>query len=129
MGKKLFLAQKWVFEAITAEALKNDSYWPENNFLPTITPRPAYIYSNNFSRENFFKKKIWFHWTLLGYSGSLSQDPFGRIFPKCVFLNLLNPLGLPIPSNAMVASKKTLENPRGYVDCREFNPKNCRSLK
>jgi len=33
-------------------------------------------------------------------------DPLGRIFSKCVFLNLLNPLGLPIPINAMVASKK-----------------------
>ena len=55
MGKKLFLAQKWVFEAITAEALKNDSYWPENHFLPTITPKPAYIYPNNFMREMFPK--------------------------------------------------------------------------
>ena len=46
----------------------------------------------------------------MGYLGSLSQDPLGRIFSKCVFLNLLNSLGLPIPSNAMEASKKI---PRG----------------
>ena len=41
----------------------------------------------------------------LGYLGSLSQDPLGRIFSKCVFLNLLSPLGLPIPSNALGSSK------------------------
>ena len=49
----------------------------------------------------------------MGYLGSLSQDPLGRIFSKCVFLNLLNPLGLPIPSNAMEAFKKLSNFPRG----------------
>ena len=68
MGKKLFLAQKWVFEAITAEALKNDSYWPKNHFLPTITPKPTYIYPNNFSRENFSKKNL-VPWDPLGVPG------------------------------------------------------------
>ena len=89
------MAQKWVLKAIIAEALKNDSYWPKNHFLPIITPKPAYIYLNNFSRENFSKKffgpkKIfWSHGTPLGYLGSLSQDPLGRIFSKCAFLNLV----------------------------------------
>ena len=52
-------------------------------------------------------------WDPLGYLGSLSRDPLGRIFSKCVFLSLLNPLGLPIPSNAMEASKKLKKFPRG----------------
>ena len=30
-----------------------------------------------------------------GYLGSLSQDPLGRIFYKCVFLNLLSPWASP----------------------------------
>ena len=47
-----------VFMAIIAEALKNDSYWPQNHFLLIITPKPAYIYPNNFLRENFSKKNL-----------------------------------------------------------------------
>ena len=43
-------------------------------------------------------------------------DPLGRIFSKRVFLNLLNPLGLPIPSNAMVASKKLMISSVGPFD-------------
>ena len=48
-----------------------------------------------------------------GYLGSLSQDPLGRIFSKSVFLNLLSPLGLPLPSNALGSSKKLKNFPRG----------------
>ena len=106
------MAPEWVFTAIKAEALKNESYWPQNHFLLIITPKPAYIYPSNFLRENFSKKN-WSHGTPLGYLGSLSRDPLGRIFSKCVFLNHLNPLGLPIPSNAMEASKKLKYFPRG----------------
>ena len=47
------------------------------------------------------------------YLGSLSQDPLGRIFSKSVFLNLLSPLGLPLPSNALGSSKKLDFFPRG----------------
>ena len=50
------MAQKWVLKAIIAEVLKNDHYWPKNNFLPIITPKPAYIYLNNFLLEIFSKK-------------------------------------------------------------------------
>ena len=85
MGKKLFLAQKWVFEAITAEALKNDSYWPENNFLPTITPRPAYIYSNNFSRENFSKKNFGPMGPPWGTWGPYLRIPSVEYFPNVFF--------------------------------------------
>ena len=49
----------------------------------------------------------------LGYLGSLSRDPLSRIFSKCVFLNLLSPLGLPLPSNALGSSKKLKKIPRG----------------
>ena len=51
----------------------------------------------------------------MGYLGSLSQDPLGRIFSKCAFLNLLSPLGLPLPSNALGSSKKLKIFPRGCV--------------
>ena len=43
---------------------------------------------------------------LHGIPGVLCQDPLGRIFSKCVFLNLLSPLRLPIPSNVLGSSKK-----------------------
>ena len=52
----------------------------------------------------------------MGYLGSLSQDPLHRIFSKCVFLNLLSPLGLPLPSNALGSSKKLRNFPRGCVE-------------
>ena len=86
----------------------------QNHFLPIITPKPAYIYLKNFSKENF-PKKILVPWDPLGYLGSLSWDPPGRIFSKCVFLNLLSPLGLPIPSNVLGSSKKLKFFPRGCV--------------
>ena len=38
---------------MVAGALENDSFWPKNHFFTTITPKPAYIYPNNFSKENF----------------------------------------------------------------------------
>ena len=40
---------------MVAVALENNSFWPKNNFFTIITPKPAYIYPNNFSRENFLK--------------------------------------------------------------------------
>ena len=48
-----------------------------------------------------------------GYLGSLSQDPLGRIFSKCAFLNLLSPLVLPLPSKVLGSSKKLKIFPRG----------------
>ena len=67
MVKKLFLAQKWVVRAMI-EALKNDSSWPKNHFLTIITPKPAYIYPNNFWRE-FFLIEILVPWDSLGVPG------------------------------------------------------------
>ena len=111
MVKKWFL--NWKLSLLRASAITalNTHFWVKNHFLTLMTPKPAYIYSNNFLRETL--KKFWSHGTPLGYLGSLSWDPLGRIFSKCVFLNLLNPLGLPIPSNAMEASKKLKNFPRG----------------
>ena len=70
----------------------------------------------------------------MGYLGFLSRDPLGRIFSKYVFLNLLNPLGLPIPSNAMEASKKLKKFPRGcavhnYEQTPTFAPNVVRHLE
>ena len=62
------MAQKWVLQAIIAEALKNDRCWPKNHFLPIITPKLAYIYLNNFSREIFSKKNL-VQWDPLGVPG------------------------------------------------------------
>ena len=70
--------------AIIAEALKNDSYWPKNHFLPIITPKPAYIYPNNFWRENFSKKLFgpmgppWGTWG--PYLGIPSVEYFPNVF-------------------------------------------------
>ena len=95
MVKKWFLAQKWVFRAIIAESLKNDSFWPQNHFFTIIPPNPVYIYPNICSSENFTKKLFCPLGPPLGYLGSLSQDPLHRIFSKCVFLNLLSSQGRP----------------------------------
>ena len=51
----------------------------------------------------------------MGYLGSLSWDPLGRIFSKCAFMNLLSPLGIHLPSNALGSSKKLKIFPRGCV--------------
>ena len=78
------MAQKWVLRAIIAEVLKKDHYWPKNNFLPIITPKPAYIYLNNFSRENFSKQKfgpMGPPWGILGpYLGIPSVEYFPNVF-------------------------------------------------
>ena len=110
-----------------AEDLKNGPFWPKNHFFTITTPKPGYIYPNNFSIENFnFSKKIlvprdppqgtqgpYLKKGPLGYLGSLSQKGLGKIFSKCVFLNLLGPLGLPIPSYALLPAKKLKKFPRG----------------
>ena len=85
MGKKLFLAQKWVFEAITAEAHKIVSCWPKNHFLPIITPKPAYIYPNNFSRENISKKFFGPMGSPWGTWGSYLGIPPVEYFPNVFF--------------------------------------------
>ena len=56
--KSDFWPQKWVFWAMIAEALKNYSYWPKNNFFIIRTPKPAYIYPNNFPIKEI---KNWSH--------------------------------------------------------------------
>ena len=58
----------------------------------------------------------------MGYLGSLSQKGLGKIFSKCVFLNLLSPLGLPIPSYALLPAKKLKNFPKGCaLDRRTTN--------
>ena len=96
-----------------AEDLKNGPFWPKNHFFTITTPKPSYIYPNNFSIENFSKKNFGPQGPSLGYLGSLSQKWLGTIFSKCVFLNLLSPLGFPLPSNALGSSKKLKIFPRG----------------
>ena len=58
MVKKLFLAKKWALRAMLAEDLKNSCFWPQNHFFTITTPKPGYIYPNNFSQENFSKKNF-----------------------------------------------------------------------
>ena len=70
--------------AIIAGALKNDSYWPQNHFLLIITPKLAYIYPNNFLRENF-SKKILVPWDSIGYLGSYLGIPSVEYFPNVLF--------------------------------------------
>ena len=98
-----------------AKYLKNSSFWPQSHFFTITTPKPVYIYPNTFSKENFSKKNFGPLGPHLGYPGSLSWDPLHRIFSKCGFLNLLSPLGLPIPSNGLGSSKKLKNFPKGCV--------------
>ena len=35
-----------------AEDLKNGPFWPKNHFFTITTPKPSYIYPNNFSIES-----------------------------------------------------------------------------
>ena len=42
----------------------------------------------------------------MGYLGSLSQEALGRIFSKCIFLNLLDLLEVPQVVLVMVQTKK-----------------------
>ena len=82
MSKKRLLAQKWVFRATIAEAVKIDSSWPNNHFLPIITPPNLLTFTRITFQENFFPKKIWTHGTPMGY---LSRDPLRRIFCNMFF--------------------------------------------
>ena len=79
------MAQKWVLQAIIAEALKNDLYWPKNHFLPIITPKPAYIYLNNFSRENFSNKFFGPMGPPWGTWGPYLRIPSVEYFPNVFF--------------------------------------------
>ena len=103
-----------------AEDLKNSHFWPQNHFFTITTPKPGYKYPNNFSQENF-SKKIGPLGPPLGYLGSLSQKGLGKIFSKCGFLNLLSPLGLPIPSFALLPAKKLKIFPRGCAITQRCN--------
>ena len=95
----------------------NAHFLAKNHFFTITTPKPGYIYLNNFFWENFSKKFFGPLGPPLGYLGSLSQNRLGQIFSKCGFLNLLSPLGLPIPSYALLLAKKLKKFPRGCVLC------------
>ena len=76
--------------------------------LSCIIPHYTLIF---FQGKN--KKKCSLGTPLGYYLGSLYRDPLGEIFSKCAFLNLLSPLGLPLPSNTLGSSKKLKKFPRG----------------
>ena len=113
MAKKWFWGQKLSFLRYTANMALNAHFLAKNHFFTITTPKPGYIYLNNFFWENFSKKKFGPLGPPLGYLGSLSQNRLGKIFSKCGFLNLLSPLGLPIPSYALLLAKKLKKIPRG----------------
>ena len=79
------MAQKWVLKAIIAEVLKNDHYWPKNNFLPIITPKPAYIYPNNFLGEIFQNIFFGHMGPLWGTWGPYLRMPSAEYFPNAFF--------------------------------------------
>ena len=82
--KKLFLGQELSFLRASAIIALNTHFWAKNHFLTIITPKPAYIYSNNFLRENFSKKKLgpmgspWGTWG--PYIGIPSVEYFPNVF-------------------------------------------------
>ena len=53
-GRRLLFHRR--LDICKQKPLQDDSYWPKTHFLPIITPKPAYIYPNNFLREIFSKK-------------------------------------------------------------------------
>ena len=83
--KKGFLTQKCVYGAMVAVALENNSFGPKNHFFTIITPKPAYIYRNNFSRENFSKKRFGPMGPPWGTWGPYLRIPSVEYFPNVYF--------------------------------------------
>ena len=73
---------------MVAEALQNDSFWPKNHFFTTVTPKPAYIYPNNFSKENFSKNFFGPLGPLWGTWGPYLGIPSVEYFPNVLFCTI-----------------------------------------
>ena len=70
---------------MVAEALEIDSFWLKSNFFTIIIPKPAYIYPNNFSRENFSKKIFGPMGPPWGTWGPYLGIPSVEYFPNALF--------------------------------------------
>ena len=70
---------------MVAGALENDSFWPKNHFFTTITPKPAFIYPNNFAKENFSKKNFGPLGPPWGTWGPYLGIPSVEYFPNVLF--------------------------------------------
>ena len=81
----MILAQKLKFRAIIAEAIRNDSSWPKNQFFTIITLKPAYTYPNNFSKENFSKNFFGPLGPPWGTWGPYLRIPSVEYFPNVLF--------------------------------------------
>ena len=97
---------------MVAGALENDSFWPKNHFFTTVTPKPAYIYPNKFSKENFQKKNL-VPWDPLGVPGvPISGSPRLNIFQMC-FSQPLGPPGSPHTFKCNGGLQKTYKFSKG----------------
>ena len=57
-GKRVIFRPKTVILKCLCYHSPTYSFLVKNHFFTTITPKPAYIYPNNFSKENFSKKNF-----------------------------------------------------------------------
>ena len=85
MVKKWFLGQKLSISRASAIIALNTHFWVKNHFFTTITPKPAYIYPNNFSREIFSKKIFGPLGPPWGTWGPYLEIPSVEYFPNVVF--------------------------------------------
>ena len=97
-----------------AEDQKISCFWPQNHFFTITTPKPGYIYPNNFSQENFSKKILvprdppWGTWGPYLKKGSV------KYFPNVVFWTSCAPWVSPY-LHLLCYRPKNLKNFQGAV--------------
>ena len=84
-GKKVIFQLKTAIFWASAIIAQNTNFWVKNHFLIIMTPKPAYIYSNNFLRENFSKKKFGPMGPPWGTWGPYLGIPLVEYFPNVFF--------------------------------------------
>ena len=114
MVKKWFWGQKQLFLRSSANIALNAHFLAKNHFFTITTPKPGYIYPNNFSQENFSKKKLvprdppWGTWGPYLKKGSV------KYFPNVVFWTSLAPWVSPHP-HLLCYQQKNLKIFQGAV--------------
>ena len=95
MVKKWFWGQKLSFLRDSAIMALNTHFWAKYHFFTITTHKPAYIYPNNFSRENFWRKKIGPLGPPWGTWGPYLRIPSIEYFPNVFFWTSIAPLASP----------------------------------
>ena len=85
MVKKRFRGQKLSFLRDSVIMALNTYFWAKNHFFTITTHKPAYIYPNNFSRENFSKYFFGPLGPPWGTWGPYLRIPSVEYFPNVLF--------------------------------------------